>query len=883
MKPIKIEFQAFGPYAGHETVDFTELSENGLFLIFGKTGTGKTMILDAMTQALYGKSSGHGRDDFQSLRCSTAAFETPTFVRFEFENNGEYYCFERRLSRKRKNLSPSYNLMKRDENGDWQTILENPREKDLNEKAAEIVGLPYEQFRQVIVLPQGQFERLLTSTSEEKEKILTSIFGEERWQEIAVSFYNEAEERRNRLKESRERIAGSLREEGCESLSELQDLIGEKKENIRILDRETESRDFDKEIREKQELLSLTKRFSDLHKAERALEAILEKKEETGALEIRLREGKRAEAVRSLLSVLREAETELKKRRKETAGIKALLEEKKSRAEKAAEELKVHEGKEEEIENNRKLMIRYEEKRKAYEGLEEAEKGLKDAEKIKAAADREEVSAKKEYEAHAERTVELKREYESLEAEHTGLLNSYIAGITGVLAAELKEGEPCPVCGSREHPEKAAISGETVSKAEVDRIRKKRDRKYKELEEETALSDKAKRSLEERQAEREKAGQKVIQAEAYLKGFRMDLVPDIGSLKELDKKIKELSDEEEAFLRNKEELLKREKESQNAYTEIKAALEAAVREEKKSEEKCRKSGVLAETALKENGFSAREEAEELMLSPDEEEKISAGIRSFYASKEAAGKSLKELRDELRSMTEPDEESCRKELDDAIAGKSGYKEKRAVLLSEQKRLENKMKLLTEKGEGIDEALREAEEDFIFAKRLRGDSGTGLQRYVLGIMFSSVITAANSMLEMVHGGRYRLFRSDDKAQGSNKKGLELKVFDKNSGEKEGRFVGTLSGGEKFLVSLALSIGMSVVAGKSGIRIEALFIDEGFGTLDSDSIGDAMNVLNSVQEAHGLVGIISHVRMLEDQIPVKLRIRQDEGGSHIVRSVG
>ncbi len=137
-------------------------------------------------------------------------------------------------------------------------------------------------------------------------------------------------------------------------------------------------------------------------------------------------------------------------------------------------------------------MIRYEEKRKAYEGLEEAEKGLKDAEKIKAAADREEVSAKKEYEAHAERTVELKREYESLEAEHTGLLNAYIAGITGVLAAELKEGEPCPVCGSREHPEKAAISGETVSKAEVDRIRKKRDRKYKELEEETALSDKAK-------------------------------------------------------------------------------------------------------------------------------------------------------------------------------------------------------------------------------------------------------------------------------------------------------------------------------------------------------------------------------------------------------
>ena len=123
-----------------------------------------------------------------------------------------------------------------------------------------------------------------------------------------------------------------------------------------------------------------------------------------------------------------------------------------------------------------------------------------------------------------------------------------------------------------------------------------------------------------------------------------------------------------------------------------------------------------------------------------------------------------------------------------------------------------------------------------------SGTGLQRYVLGIMFSSVVAAANKMLEMVHGGRYRLFRSDEKAQGSNKRGLELKALDKNSEDHEGRFVSTLSGGEKFLASLALSIGMSTIAQKSGIKIEALFMDEGFGSLDEDSINDAMNKTNT-----------------------------------------
>ena len=179
--------------------------------------------------------------------------------------------------------------------------------------------------------------------------------------------------------------------------------------------------------------------------------------------------------------------------------------------------------------------------------------------------------------------------------------------------------------------------------------------------------------------------------------------------------------------------------------------------------------------------------------------------------------------------------------------------------------------------------EAEQDFGFAKRLRGDTGTGLQRYVLGIMFSSVVAAANKMLELVHGGRYRLYRSDEKAKGNNKRGLELKVFDRYSSDHEGRFVSTLSGGEKFLASLALSIGMSTVAQKSGIRIEALFIDEGFGSLDEDSIEDAMNILNSIREANGLVGIISHVRLLEDQIPSKIRVREDEEGSHLSLSVG
>ena len=179
--------------------------------------------------------------------------------------------------------------------------------------------------------------------------------------------------------------------------------------------------------------------------------------------------------------------------------------------------------------------------------------------------------------------------------------------------------------------------------------------------------------------------------------------------------------------------------------------------------------------------------------------------------------------------------------------------------------------------FDANYRQAEDDLNFAKKLRGDAGIGLQRYVLAILFNQVIAEANRMLAKVHGGRYHLYRSDEKGKG-NKRGLELKVYDNRSPEADGRGVAMLSGGEKFLVSLALSIGMSTVAQKGGVQIEALFIDEGFGTLDDNSIHDAMDVLESVRRSSGMIGIISHVQLLESNIPTHLEVVKSDSGISI-----
>ncbi len=883
MRPIKVEFQAFGPYVGYEKVDLEALSRKGLFLICGKTGIGKTMILDAITFALYGKSSGHGRDDFDAMRCTNAAVADATFVKFEFENNGEYYLFERRLERKRKNFSAAYNVSRKNGAGVWQPLMENAKEKAVNEKAVEIIGLEYEQFRQVIVLPQGQFERLLVSKSDEKEKILTSIFGEDRWQAIAERIFSTAEKRKNELKSTQEKIRNSLVEENCDSIAALELIVEQKKECEKTLEDEYKAKDYEKIIKEQQGALVLAGRFNDLHKAEEKAELLEAEKKDRAAWEKALNDAKRADKVRALFKAEAASEDNLRKRKTEEESVKTTAEAKKKAAGEASEKVKLHAEKEKDIEGLKAKKILFEGKRRDYEGLKEAEEELRAKEKAAADALAEEKKAKETCDAYAGVIVQLQKEYAEAKALHEELLNAYLAGITGELAGQLKEGAPCPVCGSTTHPNKAHVAETSVSRAEVDSKKKASDRKYQELQEQSSVQEKAKQLVEEKHASVEKANSEVTNLSARLDSKRKNLAEGIPTAEKLEEEIGKLQGAVDRYEEEKARLIEAEKRAKDEYLEIKTKIGSAEEETAAARKACEEAGEAVEKGLTENGFASREEAKSLMPGDGEMEALSARIAAYDANVKTANENVRALQAELEGKEEPDEKRCRELLEEANNAQGEYREKKAVLSQEIERLAKKVDALQKEGDGIEEKIREADEDHAFAKKLRGDSGTGLQRYVLGIMFSSVVTAANKMLEMVHGGRYRLFRSDEKAQGSNKRGLELKVFDKNSGEHGGRFVSTLSGGEKFLTSLALSIGMSTVAQKSGIRIEALFIDEGFGSLDDDSIEDAMNVLNSIQEANGLVGIISHVQILQDQIPTKLRVEEDERGSHIVQTVG
>lgn len=883
MKPCTVEFQAFGPYAGHELVDFEKLAARGLFLICGKTGTGKTMILDAITFALYGKSSGHGRDDFEAMRCTNAAFDVTTYVRFTFENNGIYYRFERRLERKRKNLSASYMVWQKDENGTWTALFENAKEKMLNEKAEEIIGLSYEQFRQVIVLPQGQFEKFLTSDSADKEKILTSIFGEEKWQAVAQLMFEEATERRQQLKSLQEQISNSLQEEACETLAELEAVIAQKKERLVTMETAYQEGACEKQIRALRDRLALVSRFQDLRRGKARVRAYEEKQHDRAEQEKRIQDARRAEKVKELLLELHRAEAAQAERKTAVRAADQAAGQAKQQAEQIFLQVTAQQQKNDEIEEKKAQKIQLTAKITDYESIAALEQNFQKQRKAAESALQEAEQEKQVYESYAPKLVMLHETYETDMEEHRKLLAAYLAGITGELAASLVEGQPCPVCGSREHPQKAVRTEADTSKEHVEEKRAEADAVYQKLQQTMQKQEQAKKKYEEKQRLAQELQLAKETAYTRLAEMQNNLIPEIGSLAELQKKLQQLTDEIGKDTEQLQSLTKMLEQANNTVAETAAKAELARQEEELTQKKQEAAMQAVAKGLSEHGFADIKEAEQLLMGEKELEGMRRQIADYDAGKKAAEEQVMRLQEELGRQQEPDEEACKTELARLEKLQETYAKETAVLSETIRRLSQKAEKLALAGEGLEEKLLEAEQDLAFAKKLRGDAGTGLQRYVLGILFSSVIAAANRMLSMVHGGRYRLFRSDEKAQGSNKRGLELKVYDKNSEEHEGRFVSTLSGGEKFLASLALSIGMSTIAQKSGIRIEALFIDEGFGSLDEDSITDAMQILGSIQQANGLVGIISHVQLLQERIPTKLRVEETEKGSHIIQTIG
>ena len=882
MKPLRLKMQAFGPYVGMQTVDFEKLSQKGMFLIKGPTGSGKTTIFDAMTFALYGGSSGDdskskvGRNDLEEWRCNQAGRDTPTVVSFTFSVRGKIYEFTRKLVPKRKNFSEEYSAGEIDEHGILLPFFENPKKDALNKKAEELIGLSKEQFRQVVLLPQGQFERFLTASSEEKEAILEKIFDAQRWDAYAQKFFENASQRKIQLDGEKSEIQRSLEEEKLENLAELEtrltELAARREENRK------EREAFDAEERQKllNKDIELAANFKPLHELEQKYRTLQKQEEE---IREKREEIERARAAEGLRQEIQEEEQSKKTYdQREMAYQKVLakrpdLEKKNKEAQKA---LSDHENASA-VSEKQKRSGEYASKRETYAKLEALQQTAEQTET--------KMNVQKKALQKAEETLQFAIQeaqtalsrYNKAEDTERDLRNRYYAGIYGELASELKENAPCPICGSLCHPNPAQKASNSVSKAEVDKAEKATQsakKSWEKMEEERKAAENEKKKADQ---DLSKTGQAFSEANAVWNAAKSQLIEGIPTLEALEKTIQQLEKDIQTF-REKTEELKKDAEKQ---TELLNTLDANIQTAKVECKNAEKDWISARkklfAALKEKGYVDVKNAKADLRTEAERSALQKIVSKYEGSLKTTEESLKENLQKLSGLVEPDESQFKSRQAEITETEKRFTTIEANLAKEMERLTGKRKKLAKMQAHFDANYRQAEDDLNFAKKLRGDSGIGLQRYVLAILFNQVIAEANRMLAKVHGGRYHLYRSDEKGKG-NKRGLELKVYDNRSPETDGRGVAMLSGGEKFLVSLALSIGMSTVAQKGGVQIEALFIDEGFGTLDDNSIHDAMDVLESVRRSSGMIGIISHVQLLESNIPTHLEVVKSDSGSSI-----
>ena len=880
MRPISVRFKCFGPYMDEQFVNFEELSSKGIFLICGETGSGKTTILDAICYALFGKSSGGLRQGIEVMRCKSAKTTDKTAVEYIFESNGNRYRFHRELRYGRKNL------MEEDgcevfQDGGFVPVFQNPTATNVNKKAEEILGLTYDQFCQVVMLPQGKFERLLVSNSEEKEKILTSLFHADKWNRIVLGVKTRVEEEAKRLDRELADIQGQLSVYGCTSVDGLKEKLTASKEEVAALEKVVNEAEQRRTHAAKayEDSIKDNEIFTVLEDCRKKLDSLKQQAKDYDSRRKHLRSSEAADAIREIHTAYTTAKDALDKAVEELGNARSSFSAAEESDAAARKKKELHETERPSYNADKETLTRLKDAREQYAGIGERKKASEDAAKEEEKKRSEADAAKQAYENARRRWDEAKKANDDAVNAYLEISRQYNANIAGNLAAQLEDGAPCPVCGSTEHPVPAELAeGASVSEEDVETANKAIQSAGDTFSAAKTAMDKAEQASTSA-AEAFTAAQKnSAAAKAAYESSLQNIIEGISDSKALETEIEKVEGRITAFEQTEKTVEKDISDAASALSAARQRQNDALAKESVSREKMEKESDKWAAALAEKGFSDDESYNAALKGKEH----LVTERSAIAAYDADLKTAQEAFDIQKKKTEGLVAPEMKVLQDARQeAEVVWKEKNDSFTTASQTAKDIEKLYTAlsvRWERYQEEKTIADADTDFARKLNSSSGLSLQRYVLGIMLTSITVAANQLLKTVRGGRYQLYRSYESSSGARKAGLELDVLDLSNGEK--RSVTTLSGGEKFLLALSLAIGLSTVvqAQSGGTKLDAMFIDEGFGSLDSECINDAMSILEGVQKSHGLVGIISHVEKLSEIIQTRLEVVTSADGNQI-----
>ena len=881
MKPISVSFQCFGPYLERQDIDFAELEKSGLFLITGETGSGKTTILDAICCALFGEASNRSRGELEAMRCKTADDTQETYVEFVFAQNGRRYKFTRSLRRARKNWNDEHNCMEyRD--GVYVPIFENPKKTRVNEMAKQLIGLSAEQFRQVIVLPQGKFETLLTSDSTGKEEILTSIFHADRWDAIERLIKENIDALRRTVEEQAAGIRRTMQMFGCESIDELDGKCAETRLQIQALQQQIASLEKEKEIRRAEATQALldSEAFDALERTVAEARALEKRRSGMQQAESRLLRARQAETIREPYAALQNAEKTLRQAEKAERAAASALETAQREQADALEQQREHEQQQETYKKKGETLQRLIDAGAVYAECAQTAEALRLAKAKAEAAGKAARRCAETKQARYDAMQRCSQQMDAADENYRQIRQRYLRSISGILAHdELHDGAPCPVCGSTSHPAPATLPPDGVRQQDFDEAESARSAAKEAFDAAHAQFEQS--SAEAEQAEHEKTDALVLleKAAAQDESVRSRKIEGIDTAEQLQKRIDALRDEIAQYERQQEQLRQRVQ-----IAAAQAAAESALCEQaRKSLIDAKKAADEAaaqwHTACAAAGFADTADFIAAVMEPQAMQAAADAQAAYREKCRQIAELLQTQQQAVQGKVRRDTREAERIAKEAEAACSDAEKTLAVAEDNLQKMEKAVRELREKTTEQDALQRQLEEDTAFHKRIAGSTGTSLKRYVLGVMLTGVTEQANRMLRDVYGGRYSLYRTDETTEGKRRGGLELEVLDSRGNVR--RSVKTLSGGEKFLVALSLAIGLSTVvqSQSGGVRLDAMFIDEGFGTLDKNTMQDALDILQRVQQQNGIVGIISHVQALAESIPAQIEIRKTSTGSRCV----
>ena len=874
MRPVTLKITAFGPYAKCQYLNFEEgLADDNLFLIHGITGAGKTSILDAMLFALYGGNRiGNGRDG-KMMRSEHADSATPTEVDFTFALGDKLYRVKRTISPNlQKTASELHDL----------NIGDEVITKNVTERIEELIGFGSEQFRQVILLQQGEFKKFLFSKTNDRQKILDVLFNAGFYKQVEERLKNKSDPMNAELQTLQENYNGKLGELEIETEEDLIELIEatdtalkQAQESLKEL---VKSR---KEARDELEKgRALFQKFKDLegelNKLRTAKEAYQKAESDLKTAKVEYEKQQNLESERKKLEKDIEELVKIRERLSQLQDAKVNFKSADTKAKAAAEEIKTlnktvaaYESRLEQILKETKAYSRtaadFEKYDAKVKDCEVRDKLLKDIEAIN-----------KQIEAATKVCAEVEEKRLNQQRNIDRLKQLARLGRAAILAHTLKDGEPCPVCGSTVHP-KLAVSEELIptdeeieqAEEELDKLNKQKSTadnklagyKSKLQTQQEALAQKGNLGDTEywrqKRQEEQKAKLKFIDAENNFKKGKKLLQEVKDKLKAKDEEYKNAAD-----LASKLSGIINERENQ-----IAEQYKADVGGSKLDAEL--KVSTVKLNEMNTAWSKAQNEYHQL------EKQVSARNSAYYTIKEGCQR----LSEQLKDKAKPNVEELSKKSDELEEAYNVQTKKAFELTSKYDNLNKAHSSIKEMKEQIAQRERDCA---IWLKLSRAANGFNPQRmkfqtYILNAMFQDIIYEANERLKIMSDNRYRFeYKVPSKMSHSKFYGLDFEIYDEFTSTT--RPVETLSGGESFLASLSLALGLADVVQNNagGIKLDTIFIDEGFGSLDSDTLDLTIRALNDLKRDGRLVGIISHVEELKQQINVKLEVIKGKNGS-------